>query len=255
MNGQHRIRSLSPPQPEEVHVWIAIGNCPTFVLEAFQETLSLQELCRARRFRFDRHRMRYIFSRGVLRAILAQYLRCEPKDLDFQFNEFGKPHLSKAISPVPELTFNVSHSEDLVILATAVNRSIGVDSEFVRPVEDFERIAHLYFTNAERALIQAASDNKKEHVFLSYWTRKEAYVKAVGKGLSIPLNSFETTIPIGMCGIRMPVARDSQKVAWWLTDLEMPRGYVGSLVVEGAAPRIKYLEWHHNKMMPPDKRP
>jgi len=219
-----------------VQVWTANAVCPQSTFGVLEGTLDSDERARAEKFRFDRHRRRYVFSRGVLRHILASSLRCDPRQISFDTNSYGKPFLRGQRDAV-NLTFNVSHSEEMVAIAIANDRSVGIDVEFIRPVDRRDEIAHRYFVDEERSLMDSAPHHLKDQVFYVCWTRKEAYIKAVGKGLSIPLTTFGTAMPLGASG---RVVRDE----WWLTDLIMPSTYVGALVVQGTMPpQITYHEW------------
>ena len=234
---------MSLPEDGRVHIWTAHNNCPDAIPKFLEETLSSAERTKASAFRFDHHRIQYLFAHGVLRQILAGYCRCIPQELTFETNDYGKPFVG-AQRQEPALTFNMSHSENMVLVALTVIRSIGVDVEFVRPISDLDDIAGRYFIDKERALIAAARHDEKERLFYVCWTRKEACLKAVGKGLSIPLDSFGTAMPLGTSGRHLSVATESQDARlWWLSDLAVPREYVGALVIEGSMPQIDYFDW------------
>jgi 4'-phosphopantetheinyl transferase len=224
-----------------VDVWIADWNSADN--RNFKEVMSDAELDRAARFYFERHRVRFIFSHGVLRGVLSNYLRCLAKDIEFEGNEFGKPSL-KATSSNNDLMFNMSHSGDLVIVAVATRRLVGVDIEFMRPLRDMTAVAERNFTPNERVVLEKASLGEKEHVFYTCWTRKEAFIKAVGRGLSIPLTSFDITTAPGISTRTLPRTIDAPQVErWWLSDLTTPNGYAGALVVEGDASFINHRQW------------
>jgi 4'-phosphopantetheinyl transferase len=229
---------------EETHVWIASAvNLEPAVLAALEVTLSSTERNQASKFRFVPDRTRYIFAHGVLREILSHYVAKLPSQLTFVVNEFGKPSLENA-GPDGPVLFNMSHSEALVIVAVTLDCCVGVDTEFIRPIEDIDSLAQRFFTTSEQALVQAAPTDQKEHIFYRCWTRKEAYIKAIGKGFSIPLDSFDSSMALGAHGRWLQSTDDSSaQNRWWLSDLALLEGYVGALVVDGRALKITYVTW------------
>jgi 4'-phosphopantetheinyl transferase len=205
-----------------------------------QKCLSEDERIRAAKFFHERDRARYVFSKGRLRQILATYLTVGPDDVAFRITEFGKPFLDTPFQS-SGIHFNVSHSQDLVVIAIAFDRRVGVDVEFVRPIHDLESVIERCFTNSERALIVRNPDSLNS--FFQCWTRKEAFVKAIGKGLSLTLNSFDASPQGGKTNGRLQSLSDeSSETHWWVSDLNVHDGYHGALVNEGEMPVINYRE-------------
>ena len=226
-----------------MHVWIASVDAPTLHLDSLAAMLSPDERQRAASFHFEKHQRRYIAAHAALREILSLYLGKSAADVVFTWNGFGKPFLYDAEGK-DELSFNLSHSGELALAAFVRARSIGADVEFMRPIRDFERIAADHFTPQECALLEQTPIASREHMFYTFWTRKEAYIKAIGKGLSIPLTSVDTSMPEGVAGRRIERAPDAPQVAsWWLSDLVVPSGYAGALVVEEGFDRVCYRHW------------
>jgi 4'-phosphopantetheinyl transferase len=217
-----------------VHVWTATVDTRSVVLERLARTLSPSQNARTDAFRFERHRAQHVFRCGMLRSLLASYTRTEPEQLVFAVNAFGKPMLAGAPADV-HASFNLSHSDELVVVAIAAGPELGVDVEAIRPIPDLEAIARHHFAAAERGQLAAAPAGQREALFLRLWTRKEAYVKAVGRGLSMPLDSFDVSAS------DRPVR--SACTEWWLHDLRMPPGYVGALAVQDRAAPIESSEW------------
>ena len=157
-------------------------------------SLSLDENQRALRFRFERDRNRFVVGRGILREILGAYLQINPEKVDFNYGPQGKPYLKEpsgcALGP---LKFNVSHSADQVIYALGLGE-VGVDLEYVRPIPEMQALIDQYFSVAERSAFGSVSPDQKLKAFYNCWTRKEAYVKACGDGLLIPLDQFDVSI-------------------------------------------------------------
>jgi 4'-phosphopantetheinyl transferase len=226
-----------------VHLWIADARVSPFVLRTLKASLDFRELAKADNFRFERHRSRYIAAQGILRQILAEYIPEEPNTLSFDIDAYGKPSLASAVNDA-DIRFNMSHSEYLVVVALSAGGAIGVDVEFVRNLDDLDSIAREYFTPTERTFLAEGLSSETENRFYTCWTRKEAYIKAVGKGLSIPLTSFDTAMQLHTAGRSLPSPEDATDVAeWWLSDLTMPAGFAGALVVERHKREIEYLTW------------
>ena len=228
--------------PGEIHIWTASNNAATDAW-ALEETLSPDEQEAARRFHFARHRGAYTFAHAVLRDILSRYRNQAPGRLHFERDSFGKPFLVEEGLRVPPF-FNLSHSGSTVLVGLG-ECHIGVDVEEIRPIEDIESISRAHFTSRECAFVLAPQPaDYRERAFFQCWTRKEALIKAVGKGLSIPLNSFDTFITAGQSGRMLPGVPGSAEIeSWWLMDLVIPTGYMGALAVENSISRCVYFEW------------
>lgn len=217
---------------EDVHIWSALQ--PESLPLNLETPLSSEECARARRFHFPEHGLAYIFAHLVLRDVLARYLRRPPGAISFRKNAFGKPFLDHAKED-NTLEFNLSHSGRLVVIGICAGRRIGVDIEQIRPIEETQSIAEAYFTSRECAFIVGQHPSARNHEFLRCWTRKEAYVKAVGKGFSIPLNSFDTLLESG--------PRSDDGATWQLTNLDLREGYVAAVAIETGAARLAHFEW------------
>jgi 4'-phosphopantetheinyl transferase len=220
----------------EVHIWMVrlpVGDISKLYME-----LSSEERERANRFRFSADRIRYIVAHASLRNVLSRYLQCSPSDLAFEANAFGKLFLVKAGSG--NLEFNLSHAGSLIVIGLCADHSIGVDVEEIRTVDGLSCIAESYFTPQECRFILEHHGADRKRAFFRCWTRKEAFIKAVGEGLSIPLNSFDTlnSQPHGLW-----VADTLSDGDWWLEDLEVPEPYIGTVAVETGTDRIVYFEW------------
>jgi 4'-phosphopantetheinyl transferase len=225
----------------DVHIWTArlpLGNTSEFYLD-----VSSAERDHADRFHFSKDRVAYLFAHAVLRNVLSQYLRCPPGDLEFDVNAFGKPFLGKTAG-AGKLEFNLSHAGSLIVIGLSANRSIGVDVEELHIVSDFSLIAESYFTPEECRFVFQQASSDQEWAFFRCWTRKEAYIKAIGQGLSIPLNSFDTLIPYGQAGRLLVGAADIPGDGkWWLEDLDLPKPYIGAVAVQNRTDRMMYFEW------------
>jgi 4'-phosphopantetheinyl transferase len=210
-------------------------------LTALAAVLSDEERERAGRFRFEADRRRAVVAHGALRLILGERLGRDPAALGFRAGAKGKPELLRAPGD-PPLEFNVSHSGDLVLIGVAVGRRIGVDVERVRDGVSIEAIAGRFFAPEEAAAIRAAPAAERAKAFSTWWTAKEAYLKALGQGLSGGLGSF-TVIP-GAHGWdlrRGESAKSEAPVAWTIRSLELRDGYAAAVAVEGEAVEVEVV--------------
>ena len=215
-----------PLEPGAVHVWKIELDQPT---EEFRALLSPDERERAARFRVERGADRYTVGRGALRILLGRYTDAPPASLVFQYNGFGKPELAGS-----GVCFNLSHSHEIALLAVARGRPVGVDVERIREEVMIDRIADRFFAPAEAQAIAALPYGQQTRAFFNCWTRKEAWIKARGEGLSIPLNSFEVTLRPGEPARLVATRPDEEEASRWiLRDLECGPDYVGALAVAG----------------------
>ncbi len=239
MKGDNAV-SLSPG---EVHVWLAGLDKPGSEVVSFQRTLADDEVERARRFRFAKDRDRYIVARGLLRKILGGYTGKEPRELRFRYNDYGKPELTDEAHE-QNIYFNVSHSHGLALYGVTRNRGIGVDIEFIRPDFANEKIAERFFSPREVATLRSLPKEVQARAFFNCWTRKEAYLKALGDGLSRPLGDFEVSLVPGEPAKLVRVGWDpAERDRWSLQELEPAFGYVGAVAVEGQDCRILCRQW------------
>jgi 4'-phosphopantetheinyl transferase len=222
----------------EIHVWRAYLDRTETILHQFEATLSADEKIRADRFVFQRDRNHFVGTRGILRELLAGYLRRSPEDLQFDYSALGKPSLRGEIFR-HSVQFNVSHSHGLALLAFTVGRNLGVDIEFVRSGFASEEIADHYFSTQEVAELRTLPPSLQEEGFFLCWTRKEAYVKARGEGLHIPLGSFRVSLTPG----QPEILESPDSCRWRMWSLHPDPQYVGALVVEGQNLRLRQWGW------------
>ena len=219
---------------DELHLWYANLNWSRVQREDMEEILSDDERARANRFAFERDRQRFVVSHGLLRRILEGYMRVPASSLHFRYTEKGKPEL-----PGGELRFSLSHSSEMVVLAFTRSSQVGVDVEDASRSLDTEQIAKSHFSRREYQAFSAIPSSFKLEVFLNCWTRKEAYLKAVGVGLSLPLNSVEVTLkPCEEPGILAVHGDGKSAASWSLYNLNLPSGYIGAVAIDGLMSRI-----------------
>jgi 4'-phosphopantetheinyl transferase len=213
-------------------------NQPEPLLEKFRETLEEQELDRASRFHFEKHRRHFTAGRGVLRQLLSQYLGTKPEQLRLSYGAYGKPALNGEHKD-SRLRFNMSHSHEVALFAFAEDRELGVDVEHVRTDFASEEVARRFFSRREVETFNALPRHDQVAAFFKCWTRKEAFIKVIGKGLSQPLDKFDVTL--GQPAALLWVSGDDAS-RWSLYDLEVGGDYAGALAVEGQVSRIRC--WH-----------
>ena len=222
----------------EVHVWRADLECEESLLQELRSTLAPDETARAGRYHFEADRKHFLVARGVLRDLLARYTGQAPGDLVLQYGKFGKPFLVQG-SPTEPVRFNVSHSNALAVLSFSRGRELGIDLERVRLDFDSDDIAARYFAPQEVAELRALPSALRAEGFFLCWTRKEAYIKARGDGLQIPLQSFSVSLTPGA-----QERLDSTDCARWsLYSLRPAAEYVGAVVIEGRDSRIHLFDW------------
>jgi len=221
---------------DEVHVWLAkLDEHPA---DSLQVTLAADELARAARFHFDRDRNHFIVARALLRKLLAAYLEVGAGELQISYAEKGKPSLGD--SRMSSLKFNLAHSHELAIYAFARNREVGIDLEFMREDLADEKVAERFFSQSEIKSLTELPRELRKQGFFDCWTRKEAYIKARGEGLSIPLDEFDVSLQPGEVAALLRNHKDPGEVARWsMQSVAVPAGYVGALVASGRGWKVR----------------
>jgi 4'-phosphopantetheinyl transferase len=227
----------------EVHVWFVRLQGMSRHIDSLLEILDPDEVARAARFLFESDRNEYILARGLLRHIVGCYAGFAPHLLQFCYNSHGKPALPSEWGG-DQLAFNLSHSRGVAVYAVTRARHVGVDLEYMHEDAEFDQIAECFFSPREASLFRRLPSDKKREAFFSCWTRKEAYTKARGEGLSMDLRSFDVTFAPGQPASILSVTGDSSEAQRWsLADLPAPGGYAAALVVEGIVSRIQHWQW------------
>ena len=230
-----------PPQSPSletgtVHVWRVALDQPDDKLDRFQRTLEPDELSRASRFHFEKHRRHFIVARGFLRSVVARYLETQPEALRFSYGAYGKP----ALASEHVLRFNLSHSHEVALLAVALDSELGVDVEHIRADFASEEIARRFFSRAEVEVFNALPKEEQVAAFFRCWTRKEAYIKAIGKGLSQALDAFDVTLAPDAAPALLR-AEDDDASRWRLSDVDVGEGYAGALAVERPVAEVRFF--------------
>ncbi len=230
-------------ESSEVHVWRASLDRAAPVVQGLLKTLAPDERKRAERFYFQADRDHFIVARGTLRAILSRYLATVPDQVCFSYSRHGKPELAKEFDR-SWLRFNVSHSHGLALFAISRNREIGVDLEAIRPDVAGEKIAERFFSPQEVCVLRALPRDLQDEAFFNCWTRKEAYIKAKGEGLSMPLDTFDVSLVPGESASLLSTKAEPEEASRWsLRELFPAPGFAAAVAVEGKDWQLKCWEW------------
>ncbi len=220
----------------EVHLWQA--SLEGRAADIFESFLSDDELTRANRFHFIRDRNHFVVARGLLRNLLAAYLGVNCAELRFSYGAQGKPFL--LLDDQAQINFNVSHSDGRAAFAFTRGRDLGVDLEYVKDDFDDELIANRFFSRAEVLALRTVPVALRKQAFFNCWTRKEAYIKARGEGLSMPLDQFDVSLRPDEPVALLNNYREEREVSRWsMQAIPAPKGYVGTLAVEGRDWQLK----------------
>jgi 4'-phosphopantetheinyl transferase len=228
---------------DEIHVWSARLNGEMSRWDCPPGLLSCEERATARRFYCERDRRRYMAAHGVLRLILAGYLRTRPEELRFRRGRHGKPYLDEAEGNA-SIHFNLSHTEDLVLCSLVREQEIGIDAERIRPIRATEQIVSSFFTPCERRYLASLNREQRRKAFLHGWTRKEAFLKALGGGLSLGLDGV--SVPLASCThgtwLRLETRLD-RSGDWHACELGLGEAYVAALAIRGRDWNVKCWCW------------
>ena len=222
----------------EAHIWLAdLESLP--LPGNWQDVLSRDEAERASRFRFDRDKRHFIICRTLLRLLLGKYLGVAPAAIVFHYSSHRKPSVA---APTSDIRFNLSHSGERAVFAFIRGRELGIDVEQIRHDFEAQSVAERFFSSAEREALALISPEIRHEAFFHCWTRKEAFVKAKGDGLFLPLDQFDVSLAPGQPAQLLNTRPDGEeRQRWSLSALEVGYQYAGALVVEG--PPIKLVNY------------
>jgi len=229
---------VTRPPAGSVQVWCSILRCDPGFLSGYKQLLSLEEAHRASRFGNEELRHRFVMSRGLLRTVLGSCLNTPPGQVEIRLDANGKPRLADNYG----VTFNLTHTGDLMLLAVTGGLPVGVDVERVRPMKDSQAMAQRFFSPREARWLQSLEGSELDLGFFGIWTRKEAILKATGEGISSGLSSID--VLDGNEGFAHSVPADdkcSVGRVWRLRELHPAKGFVGALALPalGDSPRLE----------------
>jgi len=227
----------------EIHIWRAALDLPSMNIQELNKTLSADEKMRAERLYLERDRKRFIARRAILRKMLGSYTGIEPSSLRFCYGNNGKPRLADT-SCNGAIRFNMSRSEELALYGFTRDREMGVDIESIRDIPDIERIVARFFSSREYDAFRALPESKKREAFFNCWTRKEAFIKAIGNGLSHSLDKFDVSLVPGEPARLLRIEGDSKAASrWFIQELKPTFGFAAAFAVEGRRWRLRCWQW------------
>jgi 4'-phosphopantetheinyl transferase len=223
-----------------IHIWLIRLSHMDDPSTLDKDMLSDKELESFRKFHFERDRRRYLISHCALRIILARYLGFAPSQVQYQYSAKGKPSL---IEP-SKVYFNLAHSHEIAMVAVAAHEEIGVDVELIRPIEDIDHLARTCFSPREYLEFSQTSPSASQRAFFNGWTRKEAYIKAVGEGLSYPLDQFDVSMLPWESPILTSIAGHPDDVdQWTLHDIPLGEEYAASVALKAQHVNVRFLSF------------
>jgi 4'-phosphopantetheinyl transferase len=226
--------------PQDVHVWELRLDLSPADHDRLERVISAEEARRADRFRIAADRRRYVAAHGLLRVVLSGYVGARPDGVAFGPGAGGKPRLAGRETP----RFNLSHAGALGLVAVAADREVGIDIEEVGEDGDLEGLAETCFSPVERAALAAVPAAQRPAAFFAGWTRKEAFLKAIGAGLARPLDSFDVTLTPGDTArlLRLEGVPGASR-RYQLRTLRPAAGFVAALAVDGRGVTIRHKSW------------
>ena len=239
--------SAPPEHPElrwaEAHVWRIRLEGSSVSVRRLRGELSTAEQERAARFHFEADQRRFIVSHAALRRILGAYVDRPPRELRFAYGPKNKPRLIDECGG-REIRFNLSHSGDVALVAVTGGREVGVDVERIRALADRDRLAQRFFSAQEVAVLTRLPSESRSEAFFTCWTRKEAYLKALGGGISIGLDQFDVSpVPGEPAALLSHRSDPGETTRWSLHDIQPGPGYAGAVAVETPCDRVLCLAW------------
>jgi 4'-phosphopantetheinyl transferase len=229
---------VAPLGQDDVHVRIASLDCRQSQRSFFESILAADEINRANRFYFQKDRERFIAGRGLLRVILSSYVGVPPDEIIFTYGSQGKPELRRQ-GGRPVIQFNLAHSHGTAIYAITQDRPVGIDIESVKYEFPVESVAERFFSEAEVAALRSLPEQVQTIAFFKCWTRKEAFIKALGHGLSFPLSDFDVSLMPGQPARLLHVRGASEEASrWCMEDIESVPNCAAAIVISGPQCRM-----------------
>jgi 4'-phosphopantetheinyl transferase len=231
-NYRMPVRRSFELSPSAIHIWPLRIEASDDVAAVAARVLAADEMSRAAKFEFHNLRQSFVITRGVLRHLLGRYLKLPPANVEFVYGSKGKP----AIVSAAGLQFNLAHSDGMAVIAIAADCPIGVDLEYMRPIPDIQYLAQRFFCAEEAAELMSLLLSERQDAFFRCWTRKEAYLKAIGDGLSTPLNAHRVTVRPSDPARFIHFGQDRAAAeAWMLHDLFLAPNYAAALAYRDRA--------------------
>lgn len=225
---------------DKVIVWQIPLNILTQEQISYWRILSADEKERANKFMFVKDKIRYIAGRGVLRILLGRYLDIPAKEVQILYEAKGKPFVDS------ELEFNLSNTQDMAVAAFNWSNIIGVDIEYAQKEIEFSKIAKRFFSPEESKLVINAKPEAQAQYFYNCWTRKEAFIKALGDGLSFPLDQFVVNCQPDVKARLLATKWNEEEVKLWMLEaFEIGEEFIGALAAKSPEMKVSYFLWKH----------
>ncbi|MFI4938614.1 MAG: 4'-phosphopantetheinyl transferase family protein [Candidatus Berkiellales bacterium] len=222
-----------------VHIWHLVLPISENTVKKFEDELAIDEIIRANNFRYKEHQEQFICSRGGLRNILSHYLKTSPQKIKFQYTSYGKPYLENT-----DLAFNTSHSGKYIVYAITRKACIGVDVEEIKYDLDFLQLAKTTFSEAEYLNFIKLPVEDRAFAFYRLWTRKEAFLKAIGTGLHYPLDevevSFLPTETVKLVNIKF---QPTEAQLWGIDEIVLDNNHVAAIATRQKYHNICLYRW------------
>jgi 4'-phosphopantetheinyl transferase len=227
---------------DEIHIYRSTLEKPPAEVKQLEKILSPDEIEKAYKFKFETDRNNYIVGRAFLRNILNKYLEIDASKINFSYAEKGKPFIKDSI-----VKFNLAHSKSYVVYAFTLEKEVGIDLEYLKEMPDAREIAKGFFSKDETHELDKVSEKNLELAFFNCWTRKEAFIKAVGEGLSYPLADFTVTLIPGDEPEIIWIKKNPEEINdWSMINIEVKENYISSLAIKSKGVRIIYKEMKDN---------
>lgn len=227
----------------DVHLWCAYCDKITDaqLLSRYHELLSDDEAAQQKRFHFAKHRHQYLITRALVRSVLSLYVNgISPQQWQFKKNGYGKPFISNSRLTIP-LRFNLSHTDELIVMAVTLDQEVGVDVEYLPRLGHMLEIADRFFSPTEVKQLRSLPEDQQRLRFFDLWTLKEAYVKACGMGLSIPLDHFSYAFsPQGEISIAFAPERNDQPELWQFWQISPTPEHKISMAIKSEQVKVAY---------------
>jgi len=215
----------------EVHVWRIDLDIPDDHWQALLSLLAADELAKAERFHFAKHRRRHTVSHAALRILLGQYLARPPRGIDFSYNAHGKPRLA---GENHKINFNLSHTEEIMLVAFVLDSEVGIDIEAVTRHVDYMGVGQRWFSTLESRTLQSLPEHERVDAFFRAWCRKEAYIKARGEGMAHPLQRFSVALDKHEPRLVEHLDDKRETGRWTFIDIDVADNYRATVVAETA---------------------
>jgi 4'-phosphopantetheinyl transferase len=234
-------RLLSPIRGDEVHIWTGRSVADPAVLDRFRVMLCAAEMARADALKFARHRHEFVSSHALLRMIAGAHLGVAPGEVRFGSNLYGRPRI---LNPTAEpLHFSLSHSDGLIVIALSKHESVGIDVERIRPIAGLESVARSHFTESETSKLEGLADFERLNAFFRCWTRKEAFVKATGLGMSLDFHHVEVSLLDDEKPAILACAwDDSEPGRWRMAEFIPQEGFVACVAAKVPKLELRFFE-------------